>query len=115
MLSQIVYVISEVEQWDEATKDSLQMLGIKKGYGRWRTSTREIRLCKPDCDSTSDEVAIVVLAHELAHAYQTAKSPNDADAIEEAGDKLPRQWGFEREIVAKKLQLAKHNQTWSLL
>lgn len=111
VLSQIMYAVSEVEQWDEATKDSLQTLGIERGYGRWRTLTREIQLCKQDCDSTSDDVVIGVLAHELAHAYQTARTPNDSLAIEEAASKLPREWGFDREIIAAQEQVAKDKDT----
>lgn len=100
--------ISEIPEWDAHTKQMLRNLGIKSSCAKWhqfgRTQPGEVQFAKSDCASLSDEVLVGTFVHELGHAYQTAITPDDIDAIEKAGDQLPISWGFRKEIEALQRQ-----------
>lgn len=100
--------ISEIQEWDDYTKQILRRLGIKSNCARWhqfsRTHPGEIQFAASDCASLSDEVLAGAFLHELGHAYQTAITPDDIDAIEKAGDVLPLSWGFRKEMEALQKQ-----------
>lgn len=49
----------------------------------------------------SDEAALGVIAHELAHVWLNEHSgPEDSDSREDEADGLARSWGFGRELDA---------------
>jgi hypothetical protein len=111
VLLNTVESISEVPEWDTNTKQTLKNLGIAKNYAKWQqpgaAPKGEIKISSSDCATVSNEIVAGSLMHELGHAYQTAETPRDVDAIENAGDTLPTQWGFTKEIEALQKQRAK--------
>lgn len=49
----------------------------------------------------SDDAALAVIAHELAHVWLNEHvGPEDSDRREDAADALAREWGFGPELVA---------------
>ncbi len=59
-----------------------------------------IHISLADCQELSDPVIMGAIAHEFAYAYQSTRTPFDAEAINKAGDALPLKWGFKKEIKA---------------
>lgn len=100
--------IVQILEWDDYTKKMLRELGIRSNCARWQQSGREqpgeVKFATSDCATLSEEVLAGAFLHELGHAYQSAITPDDIDAIEKAGDTLPLSWGFKTEIEALKKQ-----------
>jgi hypothetical protein len=59
-----------------------------------------IHISLADCRGLTDPVIMGAIVHELAHAYQSTRTPFDAEEIGKAGDELPLKWGFKKEMTA---------------
>ena len=94
--------ISDTPEWNQYVKQALEQLQIKWNCARFNPNTHIIELSIEDCMGIPESVITGSFVHELAHAYQAATTPRNLDAIEEAGDSLPVQWGFSSEIEALK-------------
>lgn len=98
--------IREVPKWDKLTQQALTQLGILRNPAKWQQGG-EIQISKTDCAGLSDKAISGAIAHEFAHAYQSTLNPDDIDAIERAGDELPKtKWGFKKEIKALRDELS---------
>jgi hypothetical protein len=51
-----------------------------------------IHMSASDCAGLSDKSVSAALQYEFARAYQTTRTPFDADLINRAGTELPSRW-----------------------
>jgi len=98
-LQSTVMNIQEVPEWSDLDVEYFQDSEVKAA--RWYTilplPTRGIvHVSESDCRNLQDQAIAEALAHELAMAYQSTRTPFDSNAIEKAGDELPVKWKFKR-------------------
>jgi len=91
--------ISDVIEWSGYIRESLDSLGVRWNpakFNDWGTIT----FSEKDCINLPDEIIVGAFVHELAHFYQSILTPGNTCLIENAGDVLPKIWGFRLEIEA---------------
>jgi len=98
-LQSTVMTIQEVPEWGELDLEYFKDSEIKAA--RWFTilplPTRGIiHVSESDCLKLADQAIIEALAHELALAYQSTRTPFDTNAVEKAGSELPSSWKFKK-------------------
>ena len=91
--------ILDVPDWSELDIEYFKDSEVRAA--RWYTilplPTRGIiHISESDCSKLADSVIVEALAHELALAYQSTRTPFDINAIEKAGNELPIKWKFNR-------------------
>ena len=91
--------ILEVPDWSELDIEYFKDSEVRAA--RWYTilplPTRGIiHVSESDCSKLADSVIAEALAHELALAYQSTRTPFDINAIEKAGNELTVKWKFNR-------------------
>jgi hypothetical protein len=94
-LQSTVMNIQGVPEWGELDEEYFKESGARAA--RWYTilplPTRGIlHVSESDCRDLPDQALMEALAHELAMAYQSTKTPFDSNAIEKAGEALPARW-----------------------
>ena len=111
VLLNVIVGISELSEWGNIIKQSLDDMNIRRNCSNWNQISSlpkgEVQFSKKDYDGISDDVLVGSFLHELGHAYQTAITLCDVNTINEAGDRLPISWGFrqEVEVVIKQRQI----------
>jgi len=104
VLLNVIVGISELPEWGNMIKQSLDDMNIRRNCSNWNQFGKllkgEVQFSKKDYDGISDDVLVGSFLHELGHAYQTAITPCDVNAINKAGDRLPISWEFRQEIEA---------------
>jgi hypothetical protein len=108
-----------IRTWERLPSDVRRSLkGVK--FVQYRTQPgryasageRDVEIYWPWKRFTTDEGAMAVIAHELAHVYRghytKAASGSIAAAFAEAeADQVVRQWGFDRELASRHSWLGK--------
>ena len=98
-LQSAVMSIQEVPEWGELDLEYFKDSEVKAA--KWFTilplpARGIIHVSESDCLKLSDQAIIEALAHELALAYQSTRTPFDTNAIEKAGSELPCSWKFKK-------------------
>jgi hypothetical protein len=97
-LQNTIMSIQEVPEWNDLDEAYHQNTGSKAA--KWFTilplpARGLIHLSNTECESLSDQAVVVSLAHALALAYQSTRTPFDSSTIEKTGEELPRKWKFD--------------------
>jgi hypothetical protein len=98
-LQTTVMNMQEVPEWSDLDLEYFKDTDVKAA--RWYTilplPTRGIiHVSESDCRELPDSAIMEALAHELALAYQSTRTPFDTSAIEKAGSELPVKWKFRK-------------------
>jgi hypothetical protein len=102
-LQKTIMNIQEIPEWSELDKESLKpgKINLAKWFPILPFPARGIiHVSVNDSSQQSDDVIVGALAIEFSHAYQSTRTPFDTDAIEKAGESLPPNWGFKKELRA---------------
>lgn len=92
--------ISDIPEWDNYIAGLLEQSHIRWNCARFNQDIGIVEISVRECQNIPDLVIIGAFVHEIAYAYQALITPRDFDAIEQAGDLLPVEWGFSMEIEA---------------
>jgi hypothetical protein len=96
-LQSTVMNIQEVQEWSEL--DMAYFRNSDVNAARWTTilplpARGILHVSDSDCRKLQDQAIVEALAHELALAYQSTRTPFDSGCIEKAGKELPIKWKF---------------------
>jgi len=96
-LQSTVMNIQEVQEWSEL--DMAYFRNSEVNAARWTTilplpARGILHVSGSDCLKMQTPAIIEALAHELAIAYQSTRTPFDSNAIDKAGNELPLKWKF---------------------
>ncbi|MGA2158776.1 MAG: hypothetical protein WB588_09190 [Dehalococcoidia bacterium] len=102
-LQKTVMNIQSIPEWSALDREGFKTAKITAA--RWfcilpYPARGVIHISAKDCEGLPVPLITGALAHEFAHAYQSTRTPFDAEAIDRAGDELPLKWGFKKEIAA---------------
>ena len=100
-LQSAVMNIQEVQEWSEL--DMAYFRNSEVNAARWTTilplpARGILHLSESDCRKLQDQAILEALAHELAIAYQSTRTPFDTNTIEKAGKILPVKWKFQKPV-----------------
>jgi hypothetical protein len=97
-LQSTIMSIQEVPEWSDLDEIYHQNTGgeAAKWFSILPLPTRGlIHISNTACKDLSDRAIVFSLAHALVLAYQSTRTPFDANAIERAGKELPLKWKFD--------------------
>ena len=97
-LQNTVMSIQEVPEWSDLDEVYHQNAGGEAA--KWFTilplpARGIIHISNTECKNLSDQAVVFSLAHALGLAYQSTRTPFDANAIEKSGRELPLKWKFD--------------------
>ena len=101
-LQSTIMSIREVPEWSDLDEVYHQNTGVEAA--KWFTilplpARGLIHISNADCKNLSDQAIVFSLAHAFVLAYQSTRTPFDANAIEKAGKELPVKWKFDLSSV----------------
>jgi len=97
-LQSTIMSIQEVPEWSDLDEIYHQTAGgeAAKWFSILPLPARGlIHISYTACKDLSDRAIVFSLAHALVLAYQSTRTPFDANAIEKAGKELPLKWKFD--------------------